>query len=142
MIFTFFCSPAWYEWLPDSAHDFTGISFSAGDSVTVTVTASSKTSGTAVIENTTTGQKVTKDLTSTSALCETNAEWIVEDYEENGGLVPLADFGTVTFTGATATTGSGTVGPDGSTIIDMVDDSGNVVASASADSSSVTVSYQ
>ena len=53
-----------------------------------------------MIENTTTGQKVSKDLTSSAALCEENAEWIVEDYEENGALVPLANFGTVTFTGA------------------------------------------
>lgn len=66
----------------------------------------------------------------------------MEDYEEDGSLVPLANFGTVTFTGATATTGSGTVGPSGATIINMVDDSGAVVASASADSSSVTVTYQ
>lgn len=35
---------AWYEWYPDYAHDFSGISFSAGDSVTVTVTAKSKQS--------------------------------------------------------------------------------------------------
>lgn len=135
---------AWYEWLPDAAHDFKGISFSAGDSVTLTVTANSTTSGTAVIENTSTGQIVTKALTSTSPLCETNAEWIVEDYEEGDELVPLADFGTVVFTNAQASTvGGESVGPDGATIIDMVDQTGeNTVATAEADSSSVTVTYQ
>ena len=30
--------PAWYEWYPDYAYDFSGISFSAGDSVKLTVT--------------------------------------------------------------------------------------------------------
>lgn len=32
---------AWYEWYPDYAYDFSGISLSAGDSITVTVTAKS-----------------------------------------------------------------------------------------------------
>jgi hypothetical protein len=34
---------AWYEWYPDYAYDFSGISISAGDEITVTVTASSLT---------------------------------------------------------------------------------------------------
>lgn len=37
---------AWYEWYPDYAYDFTGITFAAGDIVKVTVEASSDTSGT------------------------------------------------------------------------------------------------
>jgi hypothetical protein len=31
------------------------------------------------------------------SLCEYNAEWIVEDFEEGSSLVEFADFGTVTF---------------------------------------------
>ena len=131
---------AWYEWYPDYAYDFSGISFSAGDSVKLTVTASSTTSGTAVIENLSTGQTVTQHITSSSALCEENAEWIVEDYEEGDGLVPFADFGTVTFTGASATTGSGSVGPSGATLIDIEQD-GEVLTSASVSGSSVTIRY-
>lgn len=72
---------AWYEWYPDYAYDFSGISFSAGDSVTVTVTATTTKSGTAVIKNNTKGTSVSKTITSSAALCEENAEWIVEDYE-------------------------------------------------------------
>ncbi|KAH9931533.1 peptidase G1, partial [Fomitopsis serialis] len=131
---------AWYEWYPDYAYDFSGISFSAGDTVKLTVTASSTTSGTAVIENTSTGQTVTQDITSSSALCEENAEWIVEDYEEGGSLVPLADFGTVTFTGASAETTSGAVGPSGATLID-IEQNNDVLTSASTSSDSVTVKY-
>ncbi|KAH9834825.1 peptidase A4 family-domain-containing protein [Rhodofomes roseus] len=131
---------AWYEWYPDYAYDFSGISFSAGDTVKLTVTASSTTSGTAVIENQSTGQTVTQDITSSSALCEENAEWIVEDYEENGSLVPLADFGTVTFTSASATTTSGSVGPDDATLID-IEQSNKVLTSASVSSNEVTVKY-
>lgn len=72
----------------------------------VTVTATSTTAGTAVVENVSKGTTVTHTFTSQSqALQELNAEWIVEDFESGNALVPFADFGTVTFTGASATTG-------------------------------------
>lgn len=94
-----------------------------------------------MIENNTNGQKVSKSLTSTSPLCQTNAEWIVEDFDAGGSPVPLVDFGTVTFTGAQATTEQGdSVGPAGATIIDMETQEGGG-ATAEADSSSVTVTY-
>ncbi|GAB7347316.1 hypothetical protein MBLNU459_g3395t1 [Dothideomycetes sp. NU459] len=116
---------AWYEWYPDYSYDFSGISFSEGDSVKVTVTASSDSAGTAVVENISTGKTVTHKFSGeTDDLCEYNAEWIVEDFEEtssdgSSSLVPLVDFHTVTFTDAYATTSSGTVGVSGATIIDM-----------------------
>jgi len=131
---------AWYEWYPDYAYDFSGISFSAGDEVELTVTAKSSTSGTAVIKNLSNGESVSKSITSSSALCQTNAEWIVEDYEEGSSLVPFADFGTVTFSGASAGTSSGSVGPSGSTTIDIEQNS-QVLTSVSTTSSSVTVKY-
>lgn len=80
---------AWYEWYPDYAYDFE-IDISAGNVISLSVVASTSTSGTATIENQTTGQTVTIDLTSTSALGGQNAEWIVEDFEQNGALVPFA----------------------------------------------------
>ncbi|KAI0750399.1 aspergillopepsin [Fomes fomentarius] len=132
---------AWYEWYPDYAYDFSGITFSAGDTVTVTVTASSKTGGTATITNKTKGKTVTHTFSSQPSLCEYNAEWIVEDFESGGSLVPFANFGTVTFTGASATTSSGsTVGPSGATLID-IKQSNKVLTSSSVSSNSVTVSY-
>ncbi|KAH9834761.1 peptidase A4 family-domain-containing protein [Rhodofomes roseus] len=131
---------AWYEWYPDYAYDFSGISFSAGDTVKLTVTASSTTAGKAVIENVSTGKTVSKSITSSSALCEENAEWIVEDYEEGSSLVPFANFGTVTFSGASASTGSGSTGPSGATIID-IQQNGKTLTSVSTSSNSVTVKY-
>ncbi|KAF8886434.1 peptidase A4 family-domain-containing protein [Gymnopilus junonius] len=132
---------AWYEWYPDYAYDFSGITIKAGDSIKLTVTASSTKAGTAVIQNLTTGKTVTKSLTSSAALCEENAEWIVEDFEEGSSLVPFADFGTVTFTNAVATTKSGTtVGPSGSTLID-IEQNNKVLTSVSTTSSGVTISY-
>ncbi|KAJ7149041.1 peptidase A4 family-domain-containing protein, partial [Mycena crocata] len=132
---------AWYEYFPDFAHDFTGIPISAGNTIKLTVTASSATAGTAVIQNLSTGVTVSRALTSSARLCMQNAEWIVEDFEENGGLVPFANFGTVTFTGAQATTASGSVvGPSGSVLID-IEQNNQVLTSVSSGSSSVTVSH-
>ncbi|KAF4612504.1 hypothetical protein D9613_012749 [Agrocybe pediades] len=111
---------AWFEWFPAAAVDFSGITIRAGDTITVTVTASTTKSGTAVIQNKSNGQTVSKSLSSSSALCEQNAEWIVEDFEEGGSLVTFANFGTVTFTNAVATTFSGsTFTPAGATLIEI-----------------------
>lgn len=134
---------AWYEWYPDYAYDFTGIAISAGDVIKVTVTAASKSSGTAVIENVTTGKTVSHTFSSGStqgSLGEVNAEWIVEDFESGGSLVNFANFGTVTFTGAQATDNGSKVGPSGATLID-IKQNGNVLTSSSVTSSSVKVSY-
>jgi len=132
---------AWYEWFPAFAFDFTGITISAGDVITTTVTATTTKSGKAVITNKSTGVTVTKSLTSTSALCQENAEWIVEDFEENGGLVAFADFGKVTFSSASATLATGgTLSPSGATTIDIEQNS-KILTSVSTSSSGVTVTY-
>ncbi len=84
---------------------------------------------------------MTKSLSSSYALCEQNAEWIVEDYTQGGGLVPLCDFGTVAFTNAYATTNSGSkVSPNGATVIDMKQN-GKVLTSVTESSSGVTIKY-
>lgn len=133
---------AWYEWLPDYAHDFSGIDISAGDEIVAIVESYSSTNGIAIIENKSTGQKVTKELSSSSPLGGINAEWIVEDFEQGGSLVDLVDFGTVTFTGAVAKAAGGeSVGVSGATVIDIVQGS-KVVTDVRIDSDSqVTVSY-
>ncbi|EIW52514.1 aspergillopepsin [Trametes versicolor FP-101664 SS1] len=127
---------AWFEWFPDFAHDFTGISLAAGNSITVSVTATSRTGGTATIVNHSTGQTVSHTFSGQPALCEQDAEWIVEDFEEGNSLVPLANWGTVTFTGATANGAA----PSGATIINM-EQNGRVLTSASTSGSTVTVAY-
>ncbi|KAG9029934.1 hypothetical protein FRB95_004730 [Tulasnella sp. JGI-2019a] len=132
---------AWYEWYPDYAYDFSGIAISAGDSITTTVTATSTKAGTAVITNNTTGKTVTKSLTSSYALCEENAEWIVEDYEEGSSLVTLANFGTVTFTGASAgLVAGGTLGPATADTID-IEQSSKILTSVTVGTSTVAVTY-
>ena len=94
-----------------------------------------------MITNNSKGKTVSKTITSSSALCEQDAEWIVEDFEEGDSLVPFANFGTVTFTGAEAGTASGSsVGPASANTID-IEQSGKVLTSVTLGSSSVTVSY-
>ncbi|KAH8701604.1 peptidase A4 family-domain-containing protein [Talaromyces proteolyticus] len=141
---------AWYEWIPADSVDFSGISFSAGDSVSVSVVATSTTTGTATITNNSNGQSVTHTFTSsetTSTLCETNAEWIVEDFtliSSSGqeSLAPFANFGTVTFTDSYAVQNGNQVDASGANTITLVDNNGNTLASPSVDGSTVTVTYE
>lgn len=112
----------------------------------MTVTATSKTSGSAVIENLTTGETVSETFTDVSdgSLCEYDAEWIVEDFSEctttTCTLVPFADFGTVTFTDVSAVQNGATVTPSDATIIDITQ-SGTVLTDCSASSTEVTCTY-
>ncbi|CAK7245817.1 MAG: hypothetical protein STHCBS139747_007417 [Sporothrix thermara] len=134
---------AWYEWYPDYAYTFSGFSIKAGDVITVTATASSTKAGSVVVENVTTGKSVSHSFSGESAaLCETNAEWIVEDFEEGNSLVPFANFGTVEFTGCSVTETSGAViGASGAEIIDIKQNNA-VLTSCSATSSTVTCTYE
>lgn len=102
----------------------------------------------AVIKNTTKGKSVTHTFTGqTGDLCQTNAEWIVEDYTQTTGstesLVPLVDWGTITFTNAHATTSSGTVSPAKAVIVDLTSSDGDTVLSdVTVSSSEVVVTYE
>jgi hypothetical protein len=116
---------AWYEWYPDYSYTF-DLAINAGDEVSMTVIASSSTEGTALVENISTGQQASIELSSTYALKGQNAEWIVEDFEENNQLVSFADFGTVTFTNCVATTEDERMGVDGATIIEIGDAGGQL----------------
>ncbi|KAF2648139.1 putative aspergillopepsin-2 precursor [Lophiostoma macrostomum CBS 122681] len=135
----------WYEWYPDYAYDFTGFSVKAGDVIQVDIVATTTSKGTVTITNETTGKSVSKTLSAPSSSAKLggqNAEWIVEDFEENGSLVPLSNFGTVVFTGASAGTVSGTtVGLSGATVIDIKQGSTVYTDVTINSASQVTVKY-
>ncbi|KAJ7611782.1 peptidase G1 [Roridomyces roridus] len=133
---------AWYEYFPAASTDFSGISISAGDTIKLTATVATTTSGTVTIENVSTGVTVSKSLTSSAKLCLENAEWIVEDFEEGNSLVPFANFGTVTFTNAVATTQSGTtVSPSSGAVLIDIEQGSTVLTSVSTGTNTVTVAY-
>jgi len=134
---------AWYEWYPDYAYDFDGIPISAGDVISISVASTSASAGGVIIDNLTTGKSVTKSLTAPSTsshLGGQNAEWIVEDFEQGGSLVSFANFGTVTFTNATATTSTGTVvGPSGADILDIKQNNKVLTTVTSSESTVIVV---
>ncbi|KAF8342499.1 peptidase A4 family-domain-containing protein, partial [Amanita rubescens] len=134
---------AWYEWYPDVSHFFEGIVIKTGDVIRLKVVAMSPTRGTATISNLSNNQVVSIDLTSSSALCGQNAEWIVEDYFQGNvhSLVPLCNFGTVKFGHASASGASGaTVTPEGATLIDLVKNN-RTLTSASPTVGGITIRY-
>jgi len=130
---------AWYEWYPDYAYYFSDFSMSGGDVIKVSVIATSTTSGSAQVENLSNGQSASQQLSSAYALCGQNAEWIVEDFDDNGAPVPFANFGTVAFWDALAT-GSGTYTPDGAIIME-IDQNSQVLTSSSASGSYLSIQY-
>ena len=131
---------AWYEWFPDYSYTFSGFEVSAGDVISASVQATSAVSGTATIENQSTGQSVSHQFTnmgSVGSLCQTDAEWIVEDFESGGSLIGFADFGSTTFTSCTSNVG----GLSGGTVLD-IEQNGQVYTSVSVDSDSqMTINY-
>jgi hypothetical protein len=103
---------AWYELVPKAPVTLK-LSVHPGDRMTAKVTVN----GTTVvvsISDSTTGKSVTRTLHMTSPDVS-SAEWVAEapSVETGNGtyqVVPLADFGKVTFTSATATTTDGQTG--------------------------------
>jgi hypothetical protein len=137
---------AWYEWIPGASIAYNNINVNAGDVISVTVTWTSDTSGTVYLVDETNGGNGFIDFTgqTSGTLCGTNAEWIVEDFEVGNSLVAFADFGSVTFTGATAVVGGQTVsaGGAGAETIDLVNSNGQVITSTNIDGSTVTITYE
>ncbi|CAI7604409.1 unnamed protein product [Penicillium discolor] len=132
---------AWYEWYPDYAHDFSNIQISAGNVIKMTVNATSRSSGSATVENLSTGASVMHIFRNGLGgdLCEFNAEWIVEDFSVNNALAPFANFGTVVFSNAVALRGGNTYGPSAATIMDIYQD--RILTSSSVTGNTVTISY-
>ncbi|CAI7618926.1 unnamed protein product [Penicillium pancosmium] len=135
---------AWYEWYPNPAENFQ-IDLSAGDVIVATVESNSPSEGVAIIENKSSGKSVTKTLSapSTSAtLGGQNAEWIVEDFNSGSSMVPLANFGEITFTGAQAKGGDSEYGVNDGSILD-IQQNGQVLAHVEVESDTeFTVTYE
>jgi hypothetical protein len=99
---------AWYEMYPANPVTIS-MTIKPGNTITASVTYNSAKKFVLAIEDVTTGKtfSVTKSLSSAA---RSSAEWIVEAPSSSSGVLPLADFGTVTFTSCSATI-SGVTGP-------------------------------
>jgi hypothetical protein len=92
---------AWIEMLP-SASQQVALSVAPGDSISVTIAERSAGSGAwhIALTNATSGKTYQTDVRYRSS--ESSVEWIEEAPSARNGVLPLDDFGTVAFTGATA----------------------------------------
>lgn len=141
---------AWFEWVPLDAPVFDNFSVSAGHIVKMTVIAYGPTNGSAILDNLTTGQSVSHTFTSdetpaNAPLCQKSAEWIVEDYNNDGndtGIVASPDYGSITFYDASAQNAAGEITPAAGELIELFDTStGAVLSKCSPKDESITCQY-
>ncbi|HEY8992406.1 MAG TPA: G1 family glutamic endopeptidase [Candidatus Microsaccharimonas sp.] len=91
-----------YELLPASAQGTPTLTIQPGDTISASITQTAATQWTITMTDVTSGQTFSTSVSYTSSL--SSAEWIQEDPSYvNGSLVLLDNFGTVPFSGATAT---------------------------------------
>ncbi len=94
-------SSAFYELLPNTALDITGLQVKPGDSMTVSITEQSTTNQWLMtIRDNTTSQTYQTVETYTSSL--SSAEWIEEAPSDGTNILPLDNFGTMQFSGGGA----------------------------------------
>jgi hypothetical protein len=91
---------AWYEMYPKFPVNLSN-PVSPGDSLTAEVSTNGSGSFTLTIKDTTKGWTFTTNQRSKKAKLG-SAEWIAEAPSGSGGVLPLANFGTVSFTSCTA----------------------------------------
>jgi len=132
---------AWYEYLPASLIEYSGITVTAGSVVTVTATKTGTNSGVTTLKSGST--TVSHTFTGqSSSLPGTSAEWIVEDFLSGSSEVPFANFGSVTFTGASAVINGATVTPGSdSAVYNIYLEEGKTLTSTTISGSTVTVDY-
>ncbi|KAL6700577.1 peptidase A4 family domain-containing protein [Trichoderma pleuroticola] len=134
----------WYEYLPGFITEIDGVNVTAGSVITVNAKKTGTNSGITTL--TVDGVTASHDFTGQEySLPGTSAEWIVEDYELSLGTLiyaPFADFGTVTFTGATAVVNGTTITPgDGEWVIVDLDQGNGPMTTSSFSGSTVNIHY-
>jgi hypothetical protein len=120
---------AWYEMYPSAPVYLSADQYpvSRGDTMTARVTYNPSTDDfTLYLANGKANWTYTKTIAAGHPR-RLSAEWIAEAPSAGGQVLPLADFGSVTFTGATATDDSGNTGPINGT--DWTDDAITLVSS-------------
>ena len=101
---------AWYEAYPAGSVTISTMAVKPGDAITASVAYSAANRDFVLtITDKTDSETFTKSLAAAGA-ARSSAEWVVEAPSSNRGVLPLANFGSVTFTNAYATI-NGTTGP-------------------------------
>ena len=145
---------AWYEMYPAGSVNITSTNYRTGvttdpvkpgDAVTASVAYTGTNQFTLTINDTTQGwsYSTVQQMGSSgrhgggSQAQRSSAEWVVEA-PSMGGILPLANFGTVTFTGAAATIS----GSSQANLINMITNSGAPLDTASVNSSGTQITVQ
>ncbi|HSW80603.1 MAG TPA: G1 family glutamic endopeptidase [Candidatus Saccharimonadales bacterium] len=123
---------SFYEQLPDSSITIPGVSVSAGDSITASVREVSDGEWTIYIKDITNGQSFSNTVAYDSS--KSSAEWIQEAPSDGSGIIPLDQFGSVTFTDGSTTVNGSTVDMQnsGAKAINMINDYGQAMTAISA----------
>lgn len=135
---------AWYEWFPDGAVDFEELTVNTGDVIVAVVESFSPGRGRAVIENRSTGKKASRVVSAPNAeatLKGENADWVVEDFLNDGNMVALADFSEVVFWGVEARAGGKRLNADGTTLIEL-QQGDDILTEVTAKGDKVSVRYK
>lgn len=130
------------EWFPAPPEHF-DFQFGPGDQIRMAINATSSTAAIATLENLRTGQSVSTQIQAAEGdqLCQANADWIVEDFSMGGSEVPFPDFGSITFTHASAQSDDGTLTPRNAKIIDIKKDN-KVLTDCSTNGDDLTCKYK
>jgi hypothetical protein len=122
---------AWWEMYPNPSVRITSMTISPGNSISASVAYNSG-AYTLQIKDNTTGQTFSTNQAGTFQ--RSSAEWVVEAPSSFSGVLPLANFGTATITGAQAIINGVTGAIDNAswqhTAIDMVTQSGTLLDQA------------
>ena len=136
----------WYELLPANSITIPNINVSPGDEINASIVLLSSSTNTwqITIQDLTTGQGFSQNFAYNST--RLTAEWIIERPTVNNQLSILANFGSVTFTNASAklsaTTGTISTFPNYEILMENRQNTQLVtVSNLSRDGSSFTVSY-
>jgi Peptidase A4 family len=118
---------AWIETLPQPSQRVP-LTVHPGDSVTVSLNEQSQGRWQISFKNNTTGQTYSRNVRYQSS--HSSAEWVEEAPSSTGGVLPIDDFGTVSFGGASATRNGQTVNlsQSGAQPITLVGASGQALA--------------
>jgi Peptidase A4 family len=124
---------SWWEMYPTNDIQAVGESVAAGDHITASVVRSGTSYTLKVTDSTHTANSFSTTQ-GCSSCANTSAEWIAEAPSSSAGILPLADFGSWTESGATVTqrTTSGVISSFADDQITMVDSSGLVKAQPGA----------
>lgn len=132
----------WFEWYPQPSYDYTDdLDVQPGHQLRMAVYVDSISGGNSTIENLGNGKSATQSFSGENPqICQTDVEWIVEDFLMGGSSVPFLNFSEIRFTNALATGRQGDVTPQGAQIIEVTVN-GQPHTLCSSDSTSVDCKY-